>query len=51
MKELVVTVVVLVERFAALGIRISEGKVKVPVMILCGVMILKYSRGVLRLGS
>ena len=36
-KELVVTVVARVERFAALGIKISEGKVKLPVMILCRV--------------
>ena len=39
-KELVVTVVARVERFAALGIRISEGKVKLPVTILCRVVIL-----------
>ena len=43
-KELVVTVVAWVERFAALGIRISERKVKLPVTILCRVVICKYSR-------
>ena len=50
-KELVVTVVARVERFAALGIKISEGKVKLPVMILCRVVIRKYSHRALRLGS
>ena len=50
-KELVITVVAWVEQFAALGIRISEGKVKLLVMILCRVVIHKYSRHALRLGS
>ena len=51
-KELVITVIARVERFAALGIRISEGKVKLPVTILCRVVILKYTRHhALRLGS
>ena len=50
-KELVVTVVARVEQFATLGIKISEGKVKLPVTILCRVVIRKYSRRALRLGS
>lgn len=55
MKDLVVTAVAQAERFATLGIRISYEKLKVPVnvrvMILCWVMILKYPRYALRLGS